>query len=668
LYNRNIKKRVHLAGIFVLIFILAYLISLPITGQAAQDMNVSITVSDFPKITIISPENTTYNYTTIDFNVSLSKNGSWCGYCLDREISACNGIVGWMDMTKYNSTYFNYTKTGLADNSRHHVSFSCNDTQGNMNTTDKLYFTVNKSWVQFDPTPPVITPVSPADGYSSTTSSGSKSLDFKFNVSDSGDISNCSLIIGNSIVRTNTSINKSEVNKITYTVSGSKTWKIGCRDDSNNASNSSSRSLTISQSSDDDGDDSSGGGGTPTPCTDTCESLGYECGEWTICNVEKDCGSCGAGEECSWGQCVELDCNTNWECTEWSSCDPDTYTQTRECQDLNNCGTEEGKPSEQQSCYPDDEEEDEEEDEDEEEECIPQWSCGEWSECNADYTLLEIVEGETEFQGEQQRTCEDLGDCEDTKTEVRSCEIESPIRTRLVEWCGEEYIELIDKDTGELVARVKVGEEEDVSIGFIVGDFVGYCDYCYDGVQNYDEQGVDCGGPGCPPCEEGCNIFISRGWNFVSFCRDTSGYSMENLINILPGEVPYMLEWDENTQEFKIWSEKGIKEFSNFDDKKSYFIFYYENDPLDYGGGLIDSLEVDLQRGWESPIYPLIETTEIRGSDFYGADVNYMLRWDKMVQEFEVYSSKTRNDMLELFPTEGVFVHTDGGKIVYQKG
>ncbi|MBU2523129.1 MAG: LamG domain-containing protein, partial [Nanoarchaeota archaeon] len=87
-----------------------------------------------PEITIISPLNQTYNVSTIDFNVALNENGSWCGFSLD---DAAN-----VSMDKFNDTYFNYTKTGLADGS-HNITFSCNDTLGNMVTTDLRYFAVN---------------------------------------------------------------------------------------------------------------------------------------------------------------------------------------------------------------------------------------------------------------------------------------------------------------------------------------------------------------------------------------------------------------------------------------------------------------------------------------------------------------------------------------------
>jgi len=46
-------------------------------------------------------------------------------------------------------------------------------------------------------------------------------------------------------------------------------------------------------------------------------------------------------------------CLPNWSCTEWQTSPEtiacgETFTQTRECTDLNNCETQDGKPSESQ--------------------------------------------------------------------------------------------------------------------------------------------------------------------------------------------------------------------------------------------------------------------------------------------------------------------------------
>lgn len=51
--------------------------------------------------------------------------------------------------------------------------------------------------------------------------------------------------------------------------------------------------------------------------------------------------------ECSLGECVE--CNENWNCTQWSECIEGM--QTRNCEDLNNCQTENNKPMENRSCH-----------------------------------------------------------------------------------------------------------------------------------------------------------------------------------------------------------------------------------------------------------------------------------------------------------------------------
>ncbi len=52
------------------------------------------------------------------------------------------------------------------------------------------------------------------------------------------------------------------------------------------------------------GSNNGGGGGTTTPaCTDTCTSLGYDCGNFTICGSLKNCGTCESGETCVDGVC-----------------------------------------------------------------------------------------------------------------------------------------------------------------------------------------------------------------------------------------------------------------------------------------------------------------------------------------------------------------------------
>jgi len=63
---------------------------------------------------------------------------------------------------------------------------------------------------------------------------------------------------------------------------------------------------------DDDGECGSGetcqSGTCVSSCSDTCTSLGFECGTHTICGTNQNCGSCSTGYSCdSSGQCVQ-DC------------------------------------------------------------------------------------------------------------------------------------------------------------------------------------------------------------------------------------------------------------------------------------------------------------------------------------------------------------------------
>ncbi len=56
-----------------------------------------------------------------------------------------------------------------------------------------------------------------------------------------------------------------------------------------------------------------GGWSENTTCTDTCNSLSYECGTWTICGSEKNCGNCSTGEICEDGKCIK---ETNVTCND----------------------------------------------------------------------------------------------------------------------------------------------------------------------------------------------------------------------------------------------------------------------------------------------------------------------------------------------------------------
>ncbi|MEK7617241.1 MAG: LamG domain-containing protein, partial [Patescibacteria group bacterium] len=126
-------------------------------------------------------------------------------------------------------------------------------------------------------------------------------------------------------------------------------------------------------------------GGQVTGCTEN-----WKCGEWSnclegkqtrTCNELNNCGtvnnkpsvlqSCFANETI---KCVE-----NWRCEDWGACA--NGAKRRECNDINKCGSALNKPSSEMSC---------------EGVCVEKWECSNLGEC---------------IGGKSRRTCTDVNKC-----------------------------------------------------------------------------------------------------------------------------------------------------------------------------------------------------------------------------------------------------------------
>ncbi|MBI4021140.1 MAG: right-handed parallel beta-helix repeat-containing protein, partial [Candidatus Aenigmarchaeota archaeon] len=106
-------------------------------GNMNASVNVTFTLAIFPKVTILSPVNTTYTNGTVSFNVSVleqnpgsglvqvSKAGSWA---TNYTLTNASGIWG-------------YTNTSMGDGT-YTARFFINDTNGNMNNTETVIFTI----------------------------------------------------------------------------------------------------------------------------------------------------------------------------------------------------------------------------------------------------------------------------------------------------------------------------------------------------------------------------------------------------------------------------------------------------------------------------------------------------------------------------------------------
>ena len=177
---------------------------------------------------------------------------------------------------------------------------------------------------------------------------------------------------------------------------------------------------------------------------------------------------------------LKEDCNENWYCS-WSKCDG-SFKYAEECEDLNSCGTNLNKPLKKECS------------------CVPDYQCESWGECDVNYDIGELIYGKVSLTGIENRVCEEITNCideEDSIIEKRECNATLSIRVEQKEWCFENYIEIYDVETNNLVSRIKersINNVKKVEIGFIATEYEGMCGYCFDSVKNFDETGVDCGG------------------------------------------------------------------------------------------------------------------------------------------------------------------------------
>jgi hypothetical protein len=184
-------------------------------------------VLDF--MNVISPVSQSYSTTTIDFNVSLTQNGSWCGYSLD---GAAN-----ITMTSLNETYFYNTEIGLVSTD-HWVVFYCNDTSGKMYNSQNVTFDIDMS-------PPNVISMNPPNSTTNTTNT----LLFQYNVTDNAGVDSCSLIADEVVIWTDSSIMMDVVQEFeVYLDNGIYDWYVNCSDGGGLTSSSEVREINVSGS------------------------------------------------------------------------------------------------------------------------------------------------------------------------------------------------------------------------------------------------------------------------------------------------------------------------------------------------------------------------------------------------------------------------------------
>jgi hypothetical protein len=184
---------------------------------------------------------------------------------------------------------------------------------------------------------------------------------------------------------------------------------------------------------------------------------------------------------CGSGRCIE-----SWQC-QWSECVAGFTTPN--CVDLNNCGTNYEVPQKIRCSNKD---------------CIPDIECFAWSNCEIDYSLIDITSLRlNEIGGIKRRICRDKNYCADDIEEISQCSTSIDIYTKTFEKCGSEFIGIYNLLDNSLIARIERGTEINPYLNIILneGNESLYCDYCFDGILNGDEEKIDCGG-GCMPCQK----------------------------------------------------------------------------------------------------------------------------------------------------------------------
>lgn len=222
-----------------------------------------------------------------------------------------------------------------------------------------------------------------------------------------------------------------------------------------------------------------------TPITNKCSS-DWLCSGWESCLNGKQKRSCIDKNNCLASTNIPeiektcISCKENWACI-WSSCEDGFSIPT--CEDKNHCGTQfsiPGKIDCQNSTS-----------------CIPDISCGEWSECKINYTFTNLGQINA-ANGFQTRICTDKTGCLHSSIQTQECSLKESVTSKQTIICGNRYIEVYSGN--ELIGRIKDSiSRPDISISLDSSDIK--CDSCTNGIRDSEELGIDCGGP-CKACKK----------------------------------------------------------------------------------------------------------------------------------------------------------------------
>ena len=172
-----------------------------------------------------------------------------------------------------------------------------------LNKDEIINIELDKIEVLTDTKAPEIELIKPEDGYDTKNTK----IEFIYKVNDTSDIKHCSLIINGNLKETSMTVEKNIEQNFTVELKKGEdyNWKVRCMDEFDNIGESETRTFEIKD--------------RDKKKTKSHKFLG-----------------------------LVFECEPLWECGDWSACYEGI--KTRECRDLNNCGTSINKPVESVGC------------------------------------------------------------------------------------------------------------------------------------------------------------------------------------------------------------------------------------------------------------------------------------------------------------------------------
>jgi len=159
---------------------------------------------------------------------------------------------------------------------------------------------------------------------------------------------------------------------------------------------------------------------------------------------------------------------------------------------------------------------------------------------------------------------------------------------------------------------------------------------------------------------------FTQGWHFLSFDTTFNNKSIDSVLSSINGYYDYILEWNSTAQSFNVWSKIGKKEFTEFNENKSYFIYISSGIPLSTNGRFNQNRTIFLVNGWEAPNYIYEFPSNITNSTFFNTNFTYMHKWNATLQRFITYSkSSPTKPFTTVEKGEGYFIFTTGGNLSY---